>query len=1027
MRRTPGIPFIGFLTALLLLSALQTRAQSPIPPIIFDRITTREGLVHNVVRSVFQDRDGYLWIGTADGLQRYDGREFRTWPSSPEAKPHTLSNGIIQDVHQDREGFIWASTEVAGYNRIDPQDGAVTRYDHRHRDDIPFSADRVNQTLPMPDGRVFLSTLAGMYLRDTNDVVRFVGPDSSRKVNPTTRVCYHLLDDYQGRIWLATPGGINLYYPEEDRYETVHHNPLGIEALNVTRSISDIYFDGPTKLWIATWEPALYRYDLSTNRLDTIDYAVSELWWHHVITSMCRDQRGNFWAGQLDAGLLQLDPKRKFMNAYSGDPNIPASNIDSQIWSIHEDRQGNVWLGSRGGLYKFNPAFQPFRIVPPYIHGIGQVERPDFTHIMRRRNGDILLSTGFNGLLKLNPDFSFTQIEVRYPEWSSLTKFTSAQEGPGGRLWLATSDGLVMHDPATGRSRLVSDPPNLLPSFIWEVEFDGAGNLWTFQRKSVLVKLDPKTLKATRYDLKNPYDDPLGCGSTSIEFGDSNTVWISTNACGLQAFHVDPFEFRQIIIPDTGNTETRGFGHQSTDHLYWQGDSLYVGTHSSGFGIMNLKTGEISNYSGADGMSSNRIRGFLPVADALWLFTENGISRMDLQRRSFENFGRRIGLIDLDFRTQPIHGLDGQSVLAATSSYLVTFHPDSVRPLPSAPLPTLQAVNLFDRQLPVDSLLQMTEPLTIPYSNNLLTLEFASIDFLQANEIEYAWKLEGYNDAWVRNGNSRRLRLADLPGGEYRLWLRSRGMNREWNPGTRLFRIYVTTPFWQQWWFYLGIGLLVIGIGWVIYRSRINRLMAVMRIRNRISRDLHDEVGSSLSSISIISQLLLSGNAIDPEKAQSLLTRINAHSLTTMESMDDIIWAIHPDNDQTDKLLIRMRQFAADLLESAEIAYRFEAGEGMEGLALNLDQKWNCWRIFKELLNNIAKHAQASNAHIRFERQQRTIRLEVTDDGIGFDPDAKTSRNGIRNMRERAAAVQGRITFASPAEGGSKIVLEFPL
>jgi len=310
----------------------------------------------------------------------------------------------------------------------------------------------------------------------------------------------------------------------------------------------------------------------------------------------------------------------------------------------------------------------------------------------------------------------------------------------------------------------------------------------------------------------------------------------------------------------------------------------------------------------------------------------------------------------------------------------------------------------------------------LAYNERYFTLRFSTLKFENTSRTQYAYKMNGLDNQWHYT-NAPFVSYSNLDGGSYELFVKASLDGIAWSPQRRI-AISVAPPFWQTWWFYTIWGVVVLAALYAFYRIRIQRLKHEMYLRARIARDLHDDVGSTLSSLHMVSTLAAKKITDDPAKATELLLIMTESSERMTSNMQDIVWAANPLNDSFSQIIARMQEFAAQTLELKNIALFFNADEKIKALKLRVQYRSDLFMIFKECVNNIAKHSNANNAWITLSRNNKHILLEIKDDGKGFDVAQGTKGNGLRNIQARAKALNGKLHVES-GNTGTGITLQF--
>jgi two-component sensor histidine kinase len=312
----------------------------------------------------------------------------------------------------------------------------------------------------------------------------------------------------------------------------------------------------------------------------------------------------------------------------------------------------------------------------------------------------------------------------------------------------------------------------------------------------------------------------------------------------------------------------------------------------------------------------------------------------------------------------------------------------------------------------------------LSHRQNYFTLEFSAPDYSFPQPVQYAYMLEDFDKDWVETGPRNNVVFSNLPGGEYTFRVKATNNPGTWNEMEQTLKIIITPPFWKRWWFYGLCVLFVSASAYFLYRYRINELLKRQGIRNKIAQDLHDNVGSTLSSISVYSQVAqIQNEGSDKQELNEILGKIGTTSTDMISEMNDIVWAINPRNDSMEKMIQRMESFAKPLLAAKDIKFRFNYDPAILSTWLQMEKRKNFYLIFKEAINNIIKYSAATSVSVDISIKNRKLELTVTDNGVGFDPGKADHRqslsgNGLRNMKMRAAEMKGEIHIQSrPGEG----------
>lgn len=453
-------------------------------------------------------------------------------------------------------------------------------------------------------------------------------------------------------------------------------------------------------------------------------------------------------------------------------------------------------------------------------------------------------------------------------------------------------------------------------------------------------------------------------------------------------------------------------------------DSIFL----IGFELLNkynIRSGQNQVFSYSDGMLSNTIFGMEMDSDGLvWMYTPNGLTRFDVQTNTFYSFGK-----NHFFSNIPSDGRSGTrfangELAFVSNNGIIIFDPKQfARNLPP-PIPTITSIELFDLYIGDGSLPEMRREFSS--QENSFTFDFNILNFSKQDRFTYQYRLVGAEPDWIKAKSNFQAVYSLLPPGEYQFEVRSINESGVYSePAVYAFEIKPSLV--QTWWFKAMLALIFFGIVYLIYRMHVNRILAVVKLRSRLARDLHDDMGSTLSTINILSSMAKTKIGTDPAKSSEYISKISENSQRMMEAMDDIVWSIKPQNDTMEKLIARMREFANQVLESKDILFNMDIDEKVLGMKLSMDARRDLFLIFKEGINNAAKYSRATRLFISFSLDKNLFTLKIKDYGVGFDFKDLDEGNGLENMKKRAANLNGALTINSKPGEGTELILRITL
>lgn len=342
------------------------------------------------------------------------------------------------------------------------------------------------------------------------------------------------------------------------------------------------------------------------------------------------------------------------------------------------------------------------------------------------------------------------------------------------------------------------------------------------------------------------------------------------------------------------------------------------------------------------------------------------------------------------------------------------------------PAVVITAFRILNQDLPIDSILHLNR-VELSYNQNSFRLSFEAPGASQHNNLIYYYKLEGAEEEWIKTDKPLSVSYTLLPPGSYTFMVTCKKEQGISSQKVTQLPLLIRVPFWLSWWFILFCCTAFAAIVYYFHRISIERILAVEALRQKVARDLHDDIGSTLSTINILSMMAKSKLAEDPAKASEYIGKISDNSSRMMEAIDDIVWSINPVNDSMQKIVARMREVATEVLEPKSIEIQFYFDEAIKSISLNMEERRDLFLIFKEAVNNIAKYAKATEVKIQFTLTNDILKLSIQDNGIGFDVEKADNGNGLSNMQKRAEKLGGKLSIESHPGRGNHVSLEMEI
>ncbi len=981
---------LSFWTFLLLLSQ-HGQGQS----IKFDHFTLKDGLSQSQPFSIFQDSYGYIWTGTQDGLNRFDGNHFKVFKNDP-FDSTTLTHNWVWDVQEDSQGDLWIGTYKGLCKYIRGEDKFIQYY-HSPEDPTSISGNRPNCILKDKKGRLWMSSWRSglnLYNEKTNTFTRFKNdPNDARSISDNfVRTLYC---DSLGNIWIGTwNGGLNRII-EDDKGIHFQRYSRGERGYEGGTKITSIAEDKHGNLWICSHDAGLMILDRSVNRFMRVPNFSQ-----NKANKVIRDKHDNMWIGT-NSGLILYNDKSKEFHSYVHDPSNPSGISSNSIFTIFEDRAGMVWV-SGSGLDLYNPrkiSFETFQNKQGDPNSLSENLIRSFCEDDEK---NIWIGTESNHIDVFNPQSkSFKQIIIRDNKGNIADDIYKVAY-KDGVLWIAShGGGLIRYEKYTGRTTFyfgthASSLGKI--SLVNELMMDDDNTLWIGSDEDGLLNYNPLTEEVVQYKV-NP-SDPYSIPSNlikSIHKDKKGNIWISFSGAGVGMLDKNTKKFTNYRY-DRKNAF--GLSDQIVNSITQQNDSIFWLCSFGGLNKLNVNTGKFTHFFEKDGLANNVTYEMLEDENGnYWISSNGGLSKFNPRTYTFKNYTEEDGLQSNEFNSDAaLKSSSGEFYFGGINGFNV-FKPENIKENTEPLSLLIQGYTIFDKSyLP-------EERAILQYFQNYITFSFAALEFSTPNKVKYAYKLEGFDKDWVHVGNQREAHYTNLDAGHYTFRVKASNPDGYWTePGTSMI-ITIRPPFWRTWWFTSLAILMSAALIYAVHRYRLEQTLKVERLRNKIASDLHDEVGSSLSRISIYSDLLQNGT--EAHERKNYLTGIGELSREVVNTMSDIVWSIDNRNDTLGSLIIRMKDFATEILQAKNIDLEFSIQGIDDNNTLDPALKQNIYLIFKESIHNIVKHAQASHVHVSLVNKGGEFRMVIKDDGRGFTANVKANGNGLRNMQRRAITVQG--------------------
>ena len=1008
------------LVLILLFVSFFTKAQEP--SLYFEKVTVQNGLSHNKVNCIIQDKRGFIWLGTDDGLNRYDGRNFLHFRHRLQDTT-SISGNIITDLVEDKQGIIWIATADGGLSRYDytlPPSLQFRQYKNLPGDASSIPVNTINALLDDQNGYIWLATSGKNVLRFNKKTERF------DDITKSGKTALDLVLDKNGIIWVGRQGGglmkINpttFAITEDERYRDLYANLPHV-------TVTALYKDNSSNIWYGSWDKILYRHSAVAYKEEVFQTTGPYSFQNDEILSFAEDAAGRLWMGGKEKGLHVYDKRIGRFYNFKHDPSKEGSIADNRINCIFTDKRGKVWLGTNRGLCINQPDKQQF--VQQFLNGTADAPVTIFD-FYEDEDGSVWFGTS-DGIFQQKKDGSFIHQKLAYNRAPlQVSYFFKDQEV----VYLGTNYSLFIYNPVTNALKLLPNTEKdgvmngIINSRVVSVlkdNIDGRPVLLTVPYGHFLAYYDLQKQKwISRLDSLNIVENfNLKDNLIRRLYRTSNgTLWMATAKEGLAMLTHNSLPKASYFKHDPKNPNSIA-NNNVYDMAEDNKGNLWVSTNGGGLHYFDIKSKQFTQIAA----SNNLIEGVqVDHHQNVWMISNGDLQKYDPVRKTYASYD----LPDIE-KTGGIKGRifkdRGGKLYVAGTNFFISFHPDSLIETKTEPKVWLTDFQIFNQSF---SHLLLQDKITLKYKENYFAFEFAAPDFAAGSNIQYSYMLEGLDKDWVEAGERNYVSYSNLEGGDYTFKVRVTNTPGSWSKEVATMRMTIIPPYWKTAWFFVFCALLLALAVYAIYRYRINELLKRQNIRNKIAQDLHDNVGSTLSSISVYSQVArIYQQQKKEDDLDSTLEKISSTSSEMISELNDTVWAINPRNDNMQVILQRMDSLARPLLASQGMQFHFQHDKSIEAINLAMEKRKNFYLVFKEAVNNVLKYSGAKNLFITIRQKGKHIQMEIKDNGRGFDL-SKTSEgykssdvfgggNGLKNMQTRAKEMNGKISVHSkPGEG----------
>lgn len=1016
------------------------QSSNEIRKIAMQHWTAAEGLSQGLINDVAIDKWGYVWVATKEGLNRFDGNSFKVYRHLP-SDPKSISDNYVTSLWVDDENKIWIGTFTNGIDYFDPSTETFT---HISLNDLKIKGSGLPKTTSIQDaghGRIIVRIEKDVRVIEANKATKKLHIRDIEEVHPGINRIIQNTFSYENLIF-QTNGSLWINNQEEIyRYSAkgLEQIPFDKTRIQSNSSIKKLWENPLTKQMCLVVDNCLFQYDSSANKFVLSlelpkPYTFSDL--------IFADQKGNIWTSYKNKFYLRIDSRTHTFEVIQ--PVAIDSNDQTMMLNSKVDRQGNIWLGSNGwGLFKISPTdifFKKINIYPRKKTNYGWPLRISKNGINAIYDSTII-SDWMNKLERTNL-FQKGFKNGDYDEFFAV-------DGDGNYWFdfgdLKSKKVVVVKMDALGAYTIVKEKkiPFIVDRFkgFQPIFSDRKGRIWTAvftNENSVKLFLFEKSNGKSR-EFIFPTTQKLLYGERFISdwAEDSNgTMWLGTTN-GLFALWPETGQWK-VYTAEGERNKTLSLNKLLSIRIDPNQPQKYIwiGTEGGGLNRLDKMTGNITSYTIKNGLPNNVIYSIQSDNHKnLWLSSNNGLCLFNTTTLKCRNFDKSHGLEGNEFnRYQFSKSKTGEMYLGGVG-FSIHFNPEDFYTLSAPAKIVINGLKILNKEVDIDNqnaqkepiitkAIEYTQKITLHYHQSMVSFNFALLDLKNPSSNYYRYKLVGLYNDWVDNGKKNEAIFTNLEPGSYSFMVSGQSGDGVWSNPAQM-ELVIKPAWWQTWWFRAVLFILFIYLVYVFFQYRVSKAVEMEKLRNRIAQDLHDEIGSTLSSVSIYSSALSKSFTNLPKKQAEIIDKISDSTINMMATMNDIVWSINPANDSFENLVNRMRAYASSVTEATDIKLSFENNLDNDKMDISMLQRKNLYLIFKEAVNNSLKHSQCSTLSIKLSRRGKKLSLLVIDNGKGVEDEnnleSKMGGNGIGNMHSRAMESHGIIQIISKPNEGTTV------
>ena len=985
-----------------------TISAQPVKKFYFTHYTTDAGLLSTEINTVTQDERGFIWVGTVDGLQRFDGTRFQNFQHNP-ADPNSIPDNNVVFLLKDDQNRLWLLTARGNIGYFNTKTLRYTAVRVITKTQKPEGA-AVKRLIKDESGHIFL-LLGGVEVVTWDEKSNeFSWKNNFFEITPGTGVSDFAHQPGTPYYWIAGGKGVGIYNSQTRVLSYPGNNRERIPAVELMSTISipyHLHFDQQGRLWFQSWItglPKAYRFRLNDPKPVLEEFEFISLVKSYYETYRFFEQKdGSIWIGGLNLFARFVESENRFQLIQNGYLNERSISYE-RLTSIFEDREKNIWVGTdNNGLYRFNPSEQYFTNVAHTDRVNNRPGKGTVMSFISLKNGEILAGTWSDGLYQYDRNLNLLPLRIKgIQEMKSPTVWTMCASGDSNTIWMGAQPGIIELNQATATAKSYN-PPQLENRTVRQVVEDRDGNLWLGMQNFGLFKWNAADKKARDIKKITRFEGFPVSMVIKITVDSKGLIWVASDWKGL--YVIDP-RLNKVIYQFSDTTKGAfRLPEINTYSVLEYNDSLMAIATTRNLLLFNRYTQHTTQIGRAGFMRGNVVSMEKDSRGYIWIATTSGLNRVNVKTRAFVGFNRSDGIDNDHFSFAASTRLPDGRLLFGSSTEFIGFNPDSMNISSTPPLPKITEFRVQNRSLLVDSLLEL-DRVELRYGSNSIEIGFSPLVFSSAFNILY--KMEGIDPDWRIADKSNKAVYSYLPSGKYHFRMKTLDGEGQVSEVVSTLTIRIIPPFWKSWWFFCGLAVIIGLLFFWFDRERIRRKEAILKMRNNIADNLHHEVNAALNNINILSEMARLKAEKDPEKSKEYIEQIHSKSHNMIIAMDDMLWSLDPGNDSMEKTTDRMREYIDALKNRYGVNIDIAVDHKVETLPLNMKMRHDAFLVFKEGLKNLVTLG-AENLHVYIKSDRSDLLFITLFDSEHCDMQQLNNLLHRQDLERRLSMIQASI------------------